>query len=77
MISRPSAIGSEMPSIWTVPRAVFSPGTDRPSNRPAAIATPIHTGRKRSSVDNLSTTGASGLVVSVTLKIRPPQQNLR
>ena len=38
MISRPSAIGSEMPPISTASSASSSPGISRPRRRPAAMA---------------------------------------
>jgi hypothetical protein len=56
MINSPSAIGSEIPSICTFCSAMLRLGTQRPSNRPAAIATPIQTGNIRSSADSFVTT---------------------
>ena len=79
MISSPSAIGSEMPSICTLSNAVFSPGIQRPSSRPATIAMPIHTGRNRSSAGQLARRReVSDHRLRATVSVMPrPQQSAR
>src|SRR5699024_11591598 len=58
MTSRPSAIGTEIPPIASRARRPDRPGTRRPSNRPATIASPIQTGNHRSRVESFL--GAGG-----------------
>jgi hypothetical protein len=68
--SRPRAIGSETVSTLTRSSVSSRPGKTRPRPIPSAIATPIHTGRKRSSVESLSMTGESSGRASVITVIR-------
>ncbi|CKQ18809.1 Uncharacterised protein [Mycobacterium tuberculosis] len=48
------------------------PGIHRPSSSPAAIADPIHTGKKRSSVESLPTTAGAAVRVTVSVMPVPP-----
>ena len=53
------AIGRLVPWIDTALSQLANPGIRRPSSSPATIASPIHNGRNRSTVDNRATTWLS------------------
>ena len=70
-ISLPIAIGRLIPSTCTACSTVSRPGTHRPSNSPASMATPIHTGRNRSRVDSFATTAFAGAAGVFTGALMP------
>ena len=69
MTSRPIAIGTEIPPIFTESKTASSPGTKRPSSRPTAIAARIQTASQRSRKDISFVTGTAfcAAVVAVVL----------
>lgn len=58
--SRPRAIGTEIPPTSSAASTSERAGTNRPRVSPATIASPIHSGSHRSSVDNRPRVGAVG-----------------
>src|ERR1035437_6959264 len=66
MINRPMKIGSEVPEVtWMAFRCVPRLGMTRPKPIPIAMATMIHTGRKRSRNESRAPTGLSISVPTV------------
>ena len=64
--SRPIAIGSDTVPILTRSSQSLSSGIARPSINPATIATPIHAGRNRSSIDSRCNTSVSSVRLQKT-----------
>src|SRR5579875_171981 len=59
MSKSPSAIGRLVPWMATLLRASLRPGTARPSNSPATMTAPVHTGKNLSTRESRETTGLS------------------